>query len=225
MANILIVDDDPDLTSTVSQWLQLDNYIVEVCSSGQQSIEQLARASYDLLILDIGLPDCSGVEICARFRNAGGAAPVLFLTGDSSIDSKELGFDAGADDYLTKPFNLRELTVRVRALLKRGATGHSSVLKYQDLSLDPANFSFVKGGKEILLPPKEFELLEFFMKHPEESISASILLNQLWPGSPGDSVDAITSAVDSLRKKIDRDNRELYIKNTGEESYKLQRQD
>lgn len=217
------MDDDHDLINSVAEWLRLDNYNLELAATGQEATDLLAYNDYDLLILDLSLPDISGIEICKKFRTSGGCAPILFLTGNSSIDFKELGFAAGGDDYLTKPFNLRELTVRVRALLRRGQVEASSVLKYQDLALDPANFAFLKGDKQISLLPKEFALLEFLMRHPEKVFNATSLVNHVWASSSAASSDTVRVTLARLRKKLDPSDSEAYIKTIPTVGYKLHR--
>ncbi len=224
MAKVLIVDDDPDLICTVAEWLKLDNYSVDKAVTGEAAIQLFAADNcYDLVILDMSLPDFSGIEICQNFRSAGNNTPILFLTGNNSIDSKENGFEAGGDDYLTKPFNLRELTVRVRALLRRAPAKDAPILKYQDLSLDSANFAFAKGDKQILLQPREFALLEFFMRHPEQTFDHSSLISQIWSSSTSDVSADASATLASLRKKLDPSDAESYIKTVETVGYKLHR--
>jgi DNA-binding response OmpR family regulator len=223
LAKILLVDDDQDNRTTVFDWLDLENYDVEMAATGSEALDLLGFNAYDLLILDMTLPDISGLEICRKFRDSGGDAPVLFLTGNNSIDFKEMGFNAGADDYLTKPFILRELSVRVRALLRRGKIADSSVLQYSDIRLDPANFSCKRGDEEITLLPKEFALLEFLMRHPEKVFNANALINHVWSSTSAASSDTVRVTLARLRKKLNSQDSEAYVKTVPTVGYKLQR--
>jgi DNA-binding response OmpR family regulator len=223
LAKILMVDDDKDVKTAVSDWLKLDNHALELASTGKEGLELLAFNNYDLLILDMSLPDISGIEICKTFRQNGGETPILFLTGNSCIDFKEMGFGAGADDYLTKPFNLRELTLRLRALLRRGRVENSDILSYCDITLDPDNFLCKRADQEITLLPKEFALLEFLMRHPEKVFSSASLINHVWSSGAVASSDTVRVTLARLRKKLDAEDHESYIKTVPTVGYKLHR--
>lgn len=202
MAKILIVEDDAHLLEDVVDWLQFEQHTVESVKDGKEGDERLRFYKYDLVILDWELPGMHGIEVCSRYRAGGGLTPILMLTGKGHINDKEQGLDAGADDYLTKPFHLKELSARVRALLRRPATMTGAVLECADLKLDTNTKKLTKGSKDITLSPKEYALLEFFMKHPNEVFSQEALLERVWSSESESSVFSVYTAVKSLRKKI-----------------------
>jgi DNA-binding response OmpR family regulator len=205
MAKILLVEDDKKLAQTVQLLLELDSHTVEMAHDGTEAEGRLAAFDYDLLILDWDLPEKSGVDICRAYRSRGGSTPVLMLTGKQSINEKEEGFTAGADDYLTKPYNPRELAVRVKALLRRmpGYTGDK--LKWHDVEVDLTARKVMRGGEEIALQPMEFTLLSFFLKHPGQVIGTEALLKRCWEDSADVSSDSIYTCIRRVRKKIDRE--------------------
>ncbi|MBX9690573.1 MAG: response regulator transcription factor [Candidatus Obscuribacterales bacterium] len=202
MAKILLVEDDRHLASDVVDWLQFEKHIVDHVDDGNEADQRLKFYQYELLILDWELPAVSGVEICRRYRAAGGNAPVLILTGKAEIKDKEQGLDSGADDYLTKPFHLKELSARIRALLRRPAAMTGTVLKVRNLSLDTNTKVLSKDGKEIQLSPKEYALLDFLMRHPDEVFSQEDLLERVWSSESDASIFSVYTAVKTLRKKI-----------------------
>lgn len=157
---------------------------------------------YDLIILDWQLPGMTGVELCKNYRNRGGESPVMMLTARSSIDDREQGLDSGADDYLCKPFALKELSARVRALLRRSSKASSNVLELRDICLDPSSLRVTKAGKSVHLEPKEFALLEFFLRHPDTVFSADALLTRVWESDTEASPEAIRTYIRGLRKKL-----------------------
>lgn len=205
MAKIFIIEDDPEIYDNVRDWLQdCENHIVEIADNGKEGLDQLKFYNYDLIILDWDLPQMSGLEICHEFRKRGGNTPILFLTGKRELINKEAGFDAGADDYLTKPFHVRELAVRVRALLKRPpSVFKANVLSRKHIVLDPAAASVTSNGASVKLNAKEYALLEFFMRHPGQLFSAEALLDRVWKTSSDATTEAITTCVKRLRKKLD----------------------
>lgn len=193
-------------------------------NSGTEAIERLRFDKYDVLIFDWQLPDLTGIEICKRFRSKGGNTPVLMLTGKSEIADKETGLDAGADDYLTKPFHPRELSARVRALLRRSGDVKQNVLTCGDIELDPQGFKVTKGGKEITLLPKEFALLEFFLRHPNQVFSPEALLDRVWSAESEASPDTIRVHITKLRGKIETEGQPSPIKTIHRQGYKWEMQ-
>ncbi|HEY9788200.1 MAG TPA: response regulator transcription factor [Candidatus Obscuribacterales bacterium] len=206
MAKILIVEDEQALVDVMTDLLKGENFLVDHVVSGDDALRQLSFCHYDLIILDWNIPGTDGLGVLRKFRTSGGSAPVLMLTGKREIDDKETGLDAGADDYLTKPFHMRELTARVRALLRRGATTVSKKLVARGLELDPITHQVTLNGEEIELLPKEFALLEFFMRHPKEVFSAEALLQRVWPTDSEAAPSAIRIYITRLRSKIDEKN-------------------
>jgi DNA-binding response OmpR family regulator len=221
MAKILVVEDDQQLAKLISTWLGEESHVVEVVQDGDTGLDRLRFYSYDVAVLDWDLPKISGPEICRIFRSGGGHIPILMLTGKSDIADKLAGFDAGADDYLTKPFHPRELSARLRALLSRPTQSVKRVLSVGDLELDSQTHVVQKGGKPLHLMPREFALLEFFMLHPDEPFSTEALLNRIWPSSSEVSTDLVKVYIAKLRKKIDSEGESSPIVTVHGVGYKL----
>ena len=205
MAKILLVEDDQALSKLVRNWLSLEHHAVETVEDGEEALHRLKVSEYDLVILDWTLPKLAGVEVLKEHRRLGGQTPVLMLTGKDKISDKEEGFDAGADDYLTKPFHGKELTVRIKALLRRPPNLVKDVLRVGDLVLEKENFSVRRGDSEIRLLPKEFALLEFLMRHPNQVFSAEALLERVWVSESESTVEAVTTCIKRLRRKLESD--------------------
>jgi OmpR-family two-component system manganese-sensing response regulator len=224
MAKIFLIEDDPDISENVRDWLQdCENHIVEVVDNGKDGLEQLRFYNYDLIILDWDLPHLSGLELCNEFRKRGGNTPILFLTGKRELINKEAGFEAGADDYLTKPFQVRELAMRVRALLRRPpSVFKGSTLTAKHVVLDPASAQVTSNGREVKLNPKEYALLEFLLRHPNQLFSAEALLDRVWKSSSESTTEAITTCIKRLRKKIDIDGQPSLITTIHGLGYRLE---
>ena len=222
MAKILIVEDETELARSVADWLTLDHYTAEVVHSGGEALDRLKTFEYDLVILDINLPEISGLHILKEFRAMGRATPVLMLTGKGDIADKEAGFDAGSDDYLTKPFHGRELTARVRALLRRPLTYSGTTMKANDLVLDKNKHCAIRNGEEIILVPRELALLEFFMRYPNKVFSPEAILNRVWSNETDATVDAVTTCVKRLRKKLDVEGKPSIIRTIHGAGYKFE---
>ncbi|HMO23852.1 MAG TPA: response regulator transcription factor, partial [Candidatus Melainabacteria bacterium] len=176
----------------------------------------------DVIIMDLTLPKMDGIEVCKNFRQQGGETPILILTGRGTVPDKELGFDAGADDYLTKPFHLKELSARIRALLRRPKDFAGEVLKAGNISLDIGSHTVTKEGKDIHLPRMEFALLEFLMRHKGQVFSAEALLDRVWTGDSDKSPETIRTSVKKLRSKIDTKGEPSLIRNVHGVGYKLE---
>lgn len=205
MLKIFVCEDDEDLASELQTALSLDGHSVDVVHCGAEAREQLARNSYDVIIFDWELPDTTGPELCKEFRGSGGTTPVLLLTGKSKTSEKETGLDSGADDYLTKPFELLELRARLRALTRRADRPFlPNVMTRGDLVIDPSRFYATKSGEALQLVPKEFALLEFFMRNPGQVFSADNLISHVWTADEEVSPDTLRTHIMNLRKKIDR---------------------
>lgn len=222
MAKILIVEDDKDLAKVVCEWLSFEHHTVEAVFTGGDGLSHVKTYSYDLIVLDMHLPEVAGLQILKEFRGMGGATPILILTGQSEIADKEAGFDAGADDYLTKPFHPRELSARVRALLRRPHHFTGTSLQQNDLVLDSDKHCVMRSGEEISLVPREFALLEFFMRHPDKIFSAETLLERVWRDDSEATTDAVTTCVKRLRKKLDQPDGPSVIRTIARVGYKLE---
>lgn len=225
MAKILLVEDDGDLAKTIADFLGREKHNVEIVHDGLDGAEMLKFDSFDVLVLDWDLPGLSGVELLARYRAAGGKAPTIMLTGRQKMDEKEEGFESGADDYLTKPFSLRELSARIRALLRRPTQLLSNVLTVRDISLDPEKHRVTKGGAEVKLTPKDFSLLEFFMRHPDELFAVETIVSRVWLQDEEASPDALRVAIRRLRKAFGETGEagESVIENVSRMGYRLKR--
>lgn len=221
MAKILIVEDDPELGPIIVSQLKDQKYTVEHVVSAEDAMSLLSYSAFDLVIMDWELPGMSGRELVKKIRADANAVPILMLTGRSHISDKELGFESGADDYLTKPFDLRELAVRIKALLRRPVQLGSEIMTYKDLVLDPADVKLTKGDREIRLLPIEYALLEFFMRHQGTVFSARQLLSSVWKSDADATEIAVRSTITRLRRKIDIPNNPSYIETIFGFGYRL----
>lgn len=202
--HILIAEDDVRLARVLRRVLQEDGHVVDVASDGRQALELGSERGVDLIILDVMLPKMDGFEVCRALRSSGVDTPILMLTARSAVDDRVRGLDAGADDYLVKPFALAELQARIRALTRRAPALAEQSLKVADLSLDVSRHSAVRGGKEIPLSVKEFQLLEFFMRHPNQVLSRTQILDSVWQYDRAFTSNVVDIYVHYLRNKIDK---------------------
>lgn len=203
MAKILIVEDEPAMSEPIKLFLTHEHHLVEVVTDGLEAIERLKFYKYDVIILDWMLPNATGVEVCKQFRSGGGTTPILMLTARQQTQEKVFALDAGADDYLTKPYEVQEVSARVRALLRRPQSVAGNILKARNVILEPSTFKVSRDGQEIQLLPKEFALLEFFMRHPNQVFSAEALLDRVWSSDSEASPETIRTYIKRLRQKID----------------------
>jgi OmpR-family two-component system manganese-sensing response regulator len=203
---ILLVDDEVELTDPLTRLLQREGYEVDVADNGVAGARLALENNYDLLILDWMLPHKSGLEICQELRSHSLTTPVLFLTAKDTVDDRVLGLDAGADDYLVKPFQLRELLARVRALLRRSANlieQSPGRLKVADLELDSENQLAYRQGGAIELSEKEVKLLEYFMRHPGQLLTHEEIHRYLWTDKEQPSSNVLAALIRLLRRKIE----------------------
>lgn len=204
---ILLVDDEVELTDPLSRVLTREGYGVDVAYDGLAGSQLAAQGSYDLLILDWMLPQKTGLEICQQVRSLGQTTPVLFLTAKDTIDDRVQGLDAGADDYLVKPFELRELLARVRALLRRSAADTSAAanqrLQVAELELDCENQLAYRQGRIIELSEKESQLLEYFMRHSGQLLTHTQIHQHLWKDNEQPSSNVLAALIRLLRRKIE----------------------
>lgn len=222
MAKILIVEDDEDLCQALHSWLKNEHHTVESTMDGGMAEHLLKTSSYDILIVDWDLPSRSGIEICKTLRSGGSTMPILMLTGKSSLGEKEIGFDAGADDYLTKPFNLKEVPMRVKALLRRAHNYvNTTALTVRDIELEPDKYRVTKAGQDLRLLPKEFALLEFLMRNPNKVFSTEALLDRVWVSDADSSSEAVATCVRRLRRKVEVDGDRPLIVTVNRVGYKL----
>lgn len=202
MASILLVDDDQQLLEQVKAWLTYESHNVELCSDAACAARHLAERKFDLIVLDWNLPGQTGVDICREFRLLGGQTPILMLSARDSTDEKAMALDAGADDYLTKPFHPKELTARLAALLRRPAQLKPTVIAVGNLQLDTVACKAYANGQLLKLPPHEFSLLQLLMDSPTRVFSTAELLDKLWSAESEVSTSIVKVYVNRLRKTL-----------------------
>lgn len=203
---ILVIEDEPKVAKAIKQGLEGEHYDVVVATTGEEGFFRLNSETFDVLILDLMLPGRDGLEILATARQRGLATPVLILTAKDAVEDRVIGLDAGADDYLVKPFAFAELLARIRALLRRGRTDQVLRLKAADLDMDLVTRTVTRAAEPLELTPREFELLEYLMRHHRQVVSREMLSRDVWKESaratPLDNV--IDVHVARLRKKVDQ---------------------
>jgi DNA-binding response OmpR family regulator len=201
VAKILLIDDDLELIANAGDYLRAKGYTVEGCGSGEDALMLLGNFHYDLLILDWGLPGIDGQEVCRKFRKSGGQAPIIFLTGRGDLPHLEASLDSGADDFMSKPFNIRELAARINALLKR-RTPSSPELQVQDVILNTETRCIAVGAKVVPLHGKEITLLEFLMKNADRPYSAQQLLEATGPADAAVTTGSVRVRINLLRQRL-----------------------
>jgi len=200
---VLLVEDERKLATALQRALELQKYAVDVAHDGERGLDLAVSESFDVIILDIMLPKLDGIEVCRKIREAAIATPLLLLTAKDQIDDKVRGLDAGADDYMVKPFSLEELFSRVRALSRRTSAQKSGSLAANDLILDPASFKVQRAGKNIELSAKEFSILEYLLRHKNSVISKEHIVNHVWNYDAEVLPSTVEVHVKHLRDKID----------------------
>ena len=205
MARILVVDDEPAVRRALERALRLESYDVALAADGEEALDALASQPADAVILDVLMPRLDGLEVARRMRQAGDRTPILMLTARDAIDNRVEGLDVGADDYLVKPFALRELQARLRALLRRAGDGaaEGEVLTYSDLVLDPIAHEVRRGDRLIELSRTEFSLLELFMRHPRQVLTRSTIFENVWGYDFGPTSNALGVYMGYLRRKTE----------------------
>src|SRR5262245_21731153 len=203
MARVLIVDDEPAVRAALDRALRLDGYDIELAADGRQALDRLAELHLDAVVLDVMMPGLDGLEVCRRLRDAGDRTPVLMLTARDAIDDRVEGLDAGADDYMVKPFALKELKARLRALLRRAGGTGGDALRFGDLVLDPVSYEVHRGERRIDLSRTEFHLLMLFLEHPRQVLTRSQIFERVWGYDFGASSNALGVYVGYLRRKTE----------------------
>jgi two-component system response regulator MprA len=201
---ILVVDDEPAVRESLRRALELEGYSVDLAADGVEALERFdSNGGPDAVILDILMPRMDGLETCRRLRRQGHRVPVLMLTAREEVENRVAGLDAGADDYVTKPFALEELLARIRALLRRTPGGSGEVLRFGDLELDPSTREVRRGGEPIDLTRTEFSLLELFMLNPRQVLTRSLIFERVWGYDFGLSSNSLDVYIGYLRRKTE----------------------
>jgi two-component system response regulator MprA len=199
---ILVVDDEPAVRTALQRALALERYDVDLAADGGEALERLSASAPDAVVLDVAMPVLDGLEVCRRMRAAGDPTPVLMLTARDAIDDRVEGLDAGADDYLVKPFALRELQARLRALLRRTEQGEEP-LRYADLTLDSRSHEVWRGPRRVQLSRTEFTLLELLMRHPRQVLTRGQIFEAVWGYDLGATSNSLGVYIGYLRRKTE----------------------
>ncbi len=203
MAKVLLVEDDDELSEVLKCTLTSRGFTVQAVRDGNEALDLLRVNKYDVIVLDWMMPGLSGIDVCKRLRSGGDRTPILMLTARTSDEDTEHGLDAGADDYLTKPFENRVLAARLRALLRRPPVCLEPVLRIGDISWDPSTGRASRAGKEIRLRPMVAKLLEFFLRHPGQFFTPEALLNRVWDDDSTAGLETVRAHIKLLRKAIE----------------------
>jgi DNA-binding response OmpR family regulator len=201
---VLIVEDEPRLAATLARGLRENAYAVDVATDGKTALYQASVNPYDAIILDVGIPDPDGFEVCRRLRERGVRARILMLTARDAVEDRVRGLDTGADDYLTKPFDFGELLARMRALLRRGEEVAESGLRVADLVLDTRGRSAMRAGVPLELTTKEYALLEYFVRNPGKVIGRAEISDHVWDERYDPASNLIEVYINRLRRKVDQ---------------------
>jgi two-component system response regulator MprA len=200
---ILVVDDEPAVRDALERALRLDGYDVDLAEDGTAGLAKAGRLAPDAIVLDLLMPSMGGMEMCRELREAGDRTPILILTARDAISDRVAGLDAGADDYLVKPFALEELQARLRALLRRSAGDEDGVLAHGDLVMDTGTYEVRQGTRRLELTRTEFELLRLFLEHPRQVLTRSVILERVWGYDFGRSSNSLEVYVGYLRRKLE----------------------
>jgi len=202
---VLVVDDDPAVSGALQRALRLEGYEVTLAADGPQGLEEVAVRPPDAVVLDIGLPTIDGLDVCRRMRAAGDDTPVLMLTARDAVHDRVQGLDAGADDYLVKPFALAELLARLRALLRRRPDDPGETLSFADLRLDPVTREAHRGDRAFTLTRIEYDLLELLLRHPRQVLTRELILDRVWGYTFDSGTNSLAVYVGYLRRKTEQD--------------------
>ncbi|MBD0329214.1 MAG: response regulator transcription factor [Thermoleophilia bacterium] len=206
LVDVLVVDDERAVRESLRRALELEGYRVELAAGGEEALARLGAgdgAVPDVVVLDVLMPGIDGLEVCRRLRAGGSSLPVLMLTARDAVDDRVAGLDAGADDYLVKPFALEELLARLRALLRRTSDGGDGKLRFADLELDPGTRLVTRGGRPIELTRTEFNLLELFLRNPRQVLTRSVIFDRVWGYDFGFASNSLDVYVGYLRRKTE----------------------
>lgn len=218
---ILVVEDEYKITRFIQRGLEMEHYTVDVAYDGDEALSKIGVNDYDLIILDLMLPKKDGIEVCKEIRERKIDAPIIMLTARDTIEDRIRGLDQGADDYVVKPFAFGELLARIRALLRREKTVKRSVLQISDLILDPATHEVTRAGEPLSLTSKEYRLLDYFMRRPDQVCTRTMIGEHIWGYNFVDNSNVIDVSVSNLRKKVDGGQSLQLIKTVRNVGYKI----
>jgi two-component system response regulator MprA len=224
---ILVVDDERAVRDSLRRALELEGYDIELAADGSEALTRLTEngeSQPDAVILDVLMPGIDGLEVCRRLRRHGNRVPVLMLTARDEVENRVGGLDAGADDYVTKPFALEELLARIRALLRRASESSEELLRFADLDLDPGTREVRRGGERIELTRTEFALLELFMRTPRQVLTRSIIFERVWGYDFGFASNSLDVYIGYLRRKTEAGDRPRLIQTVRGVGYALREQ-
>ncbi|MEA3398191.1 MAG: response regulator transcription factor [Patescibacteria group bacterium] len=219
---ILVVEDEIKITRFIKKGLEMEHYTVEAVYDGKEALEKTEINDYDLIILDIMLPKIDGIEVCKKLRKRKIEAPIIMLTARDTVDDRVRGLDAGADDYLTKPFAFWELVARIRALLRREKVVKTTKLQIANLILDPATHEIYRDNKELRLSSKEYRLLDYMMRRPGHVCTRTMIGEHIWGYNFTDDSNVIDVYISYLRRKIDSGFKNKLIYTIRDVGYKIQ---
>lgn len=218
---ILLVEDEKRLSQVIGKGLQEAGYAVDKAYDGEEGLFLAESESYDVIVLDIRLPKMDGIALCKKLRGKKIAIPILMLTAKNAIEDRVIGLDAGADDYLTKPFAFIELKSRIQALLRRSYQQTESILKVDALEVDPAKHTVTKDKQTVFLTPKEFSILEFLMRHKNEVVTRTQIIEHTWDYNFESMSNVVDVFMTTLRKKIDGGHKKKLIHTVHGVGYKI----
>lgn len=221
---ILVVDDDEAVRTSIGRALRLEGYTVGMAAGGGEALAAIREGSPDAIVLDILMPPPDGLEVCRQLRRGGNDTPILILTAREAVGNRIEGLDAGADDYVVKPFALAELLARLKALLRRGPVDESpsgEVLRFADLVLHPAAHEAYRGSRRLVLTRTEFLLLELFMRNPRQVLSRTVILDRVWGFDLASSTNSLEVFISYLRRKMEEDGEPRLIQNVRGVGYTL----
>jgi DNA-binding response OmpR family regulator len=222
VAHILLVEDDEQLSQQIKAWLAYDSHQVEIAADGSAGMAFLSDQRFDLVVLDWNLPDKSGLELCREFRAAGGQTPILMLSAKQAIDEKTSALDAGADDYLSKPFHPKELSARLNALLRRPNKLKPNMISLGGIDLDTTQHKALMGTTELAVSPREFALLQLLMENPNRVFTADEIVEKLWSAESEVSTSIVKVYVNKLRKRLADAQAALELRTARGAGYQLQ---
>jgi DNA-binding response OmpR family regulator len=199
---ILLVEDDFNLAETLAEAITDQRYVVDVADDGESALNYIKNLDYDLILLDVMLPDLNGIDLCQKLRSQGYQMPILMITALDTVSDKITGLDAGADDYIIKPVDLGELFARIRALLRRGSTSSPPILAWGELQFNPSTYEVSYGDSPLRLTPKEYSILELLLRNGRRVLSRSVIIDSIWSLEDPPDQDTVKVHIRSLRQKL-----------------------